>query len=177
MDFLVVDLDKTAPYQVFFIGLRIGQSDNLMKSSGNDTFGLLTFITAHHGMRLTTSGLSICKNGAVISFEYIIDKCKSSLFVYITLKGINTEYTIETEGFGWLLGISFEQFYLVGGGIDLYNSFTTLIRFEIPLYFYLVLMGRHLTMTLTASVIWGEGVQIGSRNLKFLLLIWDSILQ
>ena len=73
MNFLVVNLDKAASNQMFFIGLGISKSDNLMECSGNDTFGLFAFRTAHHGMRLTTACLSICKNGAVISFKDIVD--------------------------------------------------------------------------------------------------------
>lgn len=124
-------------------------------------------------MSLATSCLSIGKNGAVISFEYIVNKCKGSLFINITLKGINTKYTIKTEGFGRLLRISFEEFYLVDGWIDLYNTFATLVKFIVPRYFYLVLMGRHLTMTFTASVISLINTQIRQKNLKFLLLIYD----
>ena len=124
-----------------------------MKRPGDNTFRFLTFTTAHHSMRLATSSLPICKNGAVISLQHIINKCKSSLFIDITLKRINTEHTIETESFGWLLGICFQESYLVDGRIDLYNAFATFVRFIVPRYFYLVLMGLHLTMTFTASVI------------------------
>lgn len=73
MNFLVVNLDKAASDQMFFIGLGISKSDNLMEGSGNDAFGLFAFRTAHHSMCLTTARLSICKNGAVISFEDIVD--------------------------------------------------------------------------------------------------------
>ncbi len=73
MNFLVVNLDKAASNQMFFISLGIRQSDNLMKGSGNDTFRLFAVSTAHHGMCLTATCLSICKNGAVISFEDIVD--------------------------------------------------------------------------------------------------------
>ncbi len=73
MNFLIVNLDKAASNQMFFIGLGIRQSDNLMEGSGNDTFGLFAFRTAHHGMCLTTACLSICKNGAVISFKDIVN--------------------------------------------------------------------------------------------------------
>ena len=138
---------------MFLISLRVSESDNLMKRPWNDTFRFLTFSTTHHSMCLPTSCLSICKDGAVIAFEYIIDKGECSLLVDITLKRIDSKYTIETECFRWLLGISFKEFDLIDRWIDLYNSFTTLVKFKVPRYFYLVLIGLHLTMTLTASVI------------------------
>ena len=162
---------------MFFISLGIGQGNNLMKRPGNDTFRFIAITTTHHGMSLATSCLSICKNGAVISFKYIINKGKGSLFIYVALKGINTKDAIKTESFGWLLRIGLQESYLVYGWIDLYNAFTTFVRFMIPRYFYLVLIGLHLTITFTASVISLLDTQIRLRNLKFLLLICDSIWQ
>jgi hypothetical protein len=73
MNLLIVDFNEAAPYQMFFIGLGACQSDNLVKSSGNDTLGLLAFRAAHHGMGFAATGLSIGKNSSVISFEDIID--------------------------------------------------------------------------------------------------------
>ncbi len=148
-----------------------------MKRPGNDTFRFIAITTTHHGMSLATSCLSICKNGAVISFKYIINKGKGSLFIYVALKGINTKDAIKTESFGWLLRIGLQESYLVYGWIDLYNAFATFVRFMIPRYFYLVLIGLHLTITFTASVISLLDTQIRLRNLKFLLLICDSIWQ
>ena len=114
MDFLVVDLYETASDQMFLISLRIRQGNYLVKGSRNDTFRLLTFGAAHHSVSLAATGLPICENSSVISFKHIIDQGKCSLFIDIALQGINSKYTIEAEGFGWLWGIGLEQFDLIG---------------------------------------------------------------
>ena len=72
MDLLIINFDKTAPYQMLFGRLRIRQRYNLMKRSRNDTFRLLALSGTHHRMSLTTSCLSIREYRSVISLQDIV---------------------------------------------------------------------------------------------------------
>lgn len=159
---------------MLFGRLWIRQRYNLMERSWNDTFRFLALSGTHHRMSFTTSCLSIRKYRSVISFEYIVYQSKSSLFIYITLQWLWTEYTVKAEYFRRLLRSSLEEFDLIYARIHLDDIVATLITNKLPLYFYFVLIGRHLTMTFTASVIFLSQVQIYQENLKFFYYILRS---
>lgn len=66
MDLLIVNLNKTAPYQVSFAAITLCDCHNLAKCSRDDSFPLLC-TCAHHCMRFTTASLPISENSSIIS--------------------------------------------------------------------------------------------------------------
>ena len=72
MDLFVVNFDETATDQVSLGCFVLGHCYYLTKRSGNDSSRLLGIIAAHHGVCLTTTRLTIGKNGAVVAIQYVI---------------------------------------------------------------------------------------------------------
>lgn len=72
MNFLVVDFDEAAAYEMRF-RIILGDGDNLAECPGDNSFALLGLIAAHHGMCLTAACLSIGENGSVISIQDAVD--------------------------------------------------------------------------------------------------------
>ena len=67
VDFLVVDFNETATYEVSLGGVVFGLGYYLTECSGDDSPVLLAAGHAHHGVSLAASGLSVGKDGAVVA--------------------------------------------------------------------------------------------------------------
>ena len=89
-----------------------------MKCPGNNTEILLAFIRPHHCMSLTTACLSICEDGAIISFKHIIDKGEGCLLVNLTLEGLNSKYAVIAEGLRRLFRVGLMNGHLVDAAIS-----------------------------------------------------------
>lgn len=164
----VINLYKTASHQMLLLSLRICQCDYLVKRPRYDTHRLFILCWTHHCMSLTAACLSICEYCPVVSFKNIIHKGKCSLLVNLTLQRLYSKYRVKTKYFRRFSWACLEQFHLLYRGINLYNVNTTFIRIFVPRYFSFVLIGLHLTITFTASVILNWSQTFYSRNFKFL---------
>ena len=152
MNFLIVDFYKTATDKMCFRYVIFSDSDDLTESSGNDTFQLFVIRNTHHGMRLTTTSLSICENSSIIPIENAVNQWESTLFINERLWRICSEYFIITETFRWLIIVLFDEIDLIVLKINL-NDIDAPWNLDkmIPLYFSFPFIGLQRTMTLTAS--------------------------
>jgi len=119
MYFFIVYLYETASNKMGFTYLIFCNSYNLWESSGNDSFALLAFIGSHHGVCLTTTCLTICKDSSIIAVEDTINERKGTLLIDEVLGWVRGEDEVEGEALGWFLGLLFEEVNLVIGGVDL----------------------------------------------------------
>lgn len=67
MDLLVINFYETASDEVSLGSVVFRYSYNLLEGSRNDSLGFLILVSTHHSVSLPTTGLSICKNSAVIA--------------------------------------------------------------------------------------------------------------
>ena len=72
VDLFVVNFDETATDQVSLGCIVLGYCYYLTESSGNDSSRLLGLIATHHCVGLTTTRLTIGKNGAIVAIQYVI---------------------------------------------------------------------------------------------------------
>lgn len=72
MNLFVVDLNKTASYQMSFTTITFCDRHYLTKSSRNYAFAFFT-ASPHHRVRFTTPSLTIRENGTVISIKHIVN--------------------------------------------------------------------------------------------------------
>ena len=80
MDFLIVNLNKTAPNQVCLGIVTLGDGDYLTECPRNDASALFSR-GAHHSMGLATASLPVGENGAIIPIKYIVDKREGTLLI------------------------------------------------------------------------------------------------
>jgi len=73
MNFLIVDFYKTATDEVCFRYVVFSYSNDLTESPWNDTFQLFVIRNTHHGMRLSTTSLSICENSSIIPIKNTVN--------------------------------------------------------------------------------------------------------
>ena len=66
MNFLIINLDKAASYEMCFRIIAFCDGHNLAKGSRYNTFSFLG-VGSHHGVRLTATSLTICEDRAVIT--------------------------------------------------------------------------------------------------------------
>ena len=67
MDFFIVDFNKTATDEMSFGSIILSLGDDLTEGSRDDTSCLLAICPSHHGVRFTTTCLSISEDGPVVS--------------------------------------------------------------------------------------------------------------
>jgi len=58
---------------MIFTSIIFSNGYYLTESSRNDSFCLVTFVTTHHCMSLTTTCLTICKYRSVVAVENVVD--------------------------------------------------------------------------------------------------------
>jgi hypothetical protein len=125
----------------------------LTEGSRNNTTRLFTFRSTYHCMRFAAACLTICEYGSIVSIEYILDKRKGALLINVALWRFSWEDAVEWEAFRLFFCIFFYQIDLVILWIHLHNANTGCVNAIVPLSRYLEFIGRHLTMTFTASAI------------------------
>ena len=69
MDFLVVDFNKTASDQMSLSSIVLCLGNYLTESSRNYTTVLFALVSSHHSVRFTATGLSVGKDGAIVSIQ------------------------------------------------------------------------------------------------------------
>ena len=99
MNFLIIDLNKTATDKMCFTCLIFSNRYYLTKRSRNDSSCLLAIITTHHSMRLSTSSLSISKDSAIVSFEHTVDQGEGALFIDEVLRAISSKDSVKSKIF------------------------------------------------------------------------------
>lgn len=105
VNLLIVDLDKTATNEVSFGGIILSHSYYLLKCSRNDPASLLTLISSHHSVGLTTTCLSICKNCTIVPFKNVVYQWEGTLFVDEKLRTFYSKNVIKSEVFWQLFAI------------------------------------------------------------------------
>ena len=99
MDLLVVNLDEAAPDEMCLC-VVFGDGHYLTESSRNYSSAFLTLVAAHHRVCLTTTGLTVRKDGAIVSIEDAIDEGEGTLFIDEALRAIRCKNIIKGEAFG-----------------------------------------------------------------------------
>ena len=151
--------------------LRIvfGDGHDLTESSGNDASVLLKVVETHHCVGLSAPSLTIGENGAVVAVENRLDESKGALFVDEALWGVDPKDAVERECFGGFLGVFLFEEDLVVLAIDFYHAGAPCLGQSVPLSRSLAFMGRHRTITLTASDIESPDKNINSQPSKLYL--------
>ncbi len=67
MNFLIIDLNEAAAYEMMFARFIFGDGNNLAECSWNNALCFITIIISHHGVSFATACLSVGKYGPVIS--------------------------------------------------------------------------------------------------------------
>ena len=128
----------------------------LTESSRNYTFWLFSLICPHHGVCFATTCLTIGKNGTIVPIKHIIYKWECTLLVYEILGTICRKNIIKRKVFRLLFRIFFDKINLMIFHVDLNNTVTFLIWSILLWSISFLFIGLHLTITLTASDIFGK---------------------
>lgn len=67
MNFLVVYFDERTSDEMSLCSIVTSESNNLTKSSWNDSLSFLTVIASHHGMSFAATCLSISEDSSVVT--------------------------------------------------------------------------------------------------------------
>lgn len=122
MYFFVVDFNKAASNEMCLWSIIFSYGYYLTKSPWDDAAWLLALSSTHHGVSLTASSLTVCKNGAIVPIEYVLNKRKCALLIDVTLGRFRCKNTIKRKTFWLLLCIFFDQKYLIVLWIYLNNA-------------------------------------------------------
>ena len=76
--------------------------EDLLDNPRNDTLGFLisNLSSAHHGVRLSRTGLAVGEDGAVVTGKHIVDRAADGVVEDIVLGGVGGEHSVEGEGGG-----------------------------------------------------------------------------
>lgn len=95
MNFLVVDFNETATYEMSLGGVVLGLGYDLTECSWDDSPVFLAARNTYHGVGLATSGLAVSKDSPVVAVKDALDEEKSTLLIDHTLSGIRCKHIIE----------------------------------------------------------------------------------
>lgn len=119
VNLFVVNFNETATDKMSFGRIVVCNCYNLLECSRNDTSRFLSVVIAHHRMSLTASSLSVCKDGAVVAFQNVVNEWEGALLVDETLSTVGCENIIERKSFGLIFSILFDEIDLVIFAINL----------------------------------------------------------
>ena len=105
-------------------GIVLGYGDDLAEGTWDDSLGFLAVVAAHHSMGLTTSGLSVREDSAVVAVQYALDEGEGALLVDQVLWRVSREHAVERKCLWLLLGVLLPQVYLIIFGIRLHHADT-----------------------------------------------------
>lgn len=88
MNLLIIDLNKTALYQVLLLAFAVRERDDLTERPGDNSFRAFILVRPHHCMCFPASRLAIGEYGSIIALNHTVYERKSSFFVDKALQGI-----------------------------------------------------------------------------------------
>ena len=96
-EFLIVKFDKRAKNKEFFFRRGLCLEKNLLEAPGYDSTIRLRLEISHHSVGLARTGLTIGKNGAIVSLNDLINKLNSNRLVNLLLRWVSIKYIIKGE--------------------------------------------------------------------------------